>query len=56
MEKVDSSAKKSYWLGKLSTGGMSIDRILVFDDAGALEDLVRIEVSALGPHLILLSL
>jgi uncharacterized protein (DUF427 family) len=48
LEKLDSSTEKSYWLAKLSAAGKSTDRVLVFDDAGPLKDLVRIEVSALG--------
>ncbi len=52
LQKVDSSTKKPYWLGKLSAGGRSTDRVLVFDNAGPLKDLVRIEVSALGPSLL----
>jgi len=47
LEKVKST-DKPYWLGKLSAGGKSTDRVLAFDQAGSLEDLVRIEVSALG--------
>jgi hypothetical protein len=50
LEEVGSSAKKPYWLGKLSAGGKITDRVLVFDHAGPLGDLVRIEVSALGSH------
>jgi hypothetical protein len=50
LERVDPSAKKPYWLGKLSAGGKSTDRVLAFDHAGPLEDLVRIEVSALGVY------
>jgi len=61
LEQIPPDKKKSYWLGKLSAGGKSTDRVLAFDDAGALEDLVRVEVSALdgwfvedekllGPH------
>lgn len=46
LEKLDSSTK-SYWLAKLSIAGKSTDRVLVFEDAGPLKDLVRIEVSAL---------
>lgn len=47
LEKLDSSTK-SYWLAKLSIAGKSTDRVLLFEDAGPLKDLVRIEVSALG--------
>jgi uncharacterized protein (DUF427 family) len=48
LENLDSSTKKPYWLARLSAAGKSTDRVLVFDDAGPLKDLVRIEVSALG--------
>jgi hypothetical protein len=48
LEKNDLATKKPYWIGKLSAGGKSTKRVLAFDHAGALEDLVRIEVSALG--------
>ncbi|KAE9375685.1 DUF427-domain-containing protein [Stipitochalara longipes BDJ] len=61
LEKATSSAEKRYWLGKLIAGGKSTNRVLAFNHAGPLEDLVRIEVSALdgwfvedekllGPH------
>jgi len=61
LEKNQSDKKKSYWLGILSAGGNSTDRVLGFDHSGLLKDLVRIEVSALdgwfvedekllGPH------
>ncbi len=48
LEKLDPATKKRYWVAKLSAGGKSTDRVLAFDPPGALEDLVRIEVSALG--------
>jgi len=48
LEKSDPTTDESYWLGKLSAGGKSTDRVLAFDQAGPLENLVRIEVSALG--------
>lgn len=48
LEKVDPTTEKCYWLAKLSAGGKSTDRVLAFDASSALEDLVRIEVSALG--------
>ena len=53
MEKVDPATKKSYWIGKLSAGGKSTDKVLAFEDAGVLADLVRIEVSALGSFIAL---
>jgi hypothetical protein len=53
LEQIPPDKKKSYWLGKLSAGGKSTDRVLAFDDPGALEDLVRVEVSALGSSIML---
>lgn len=61
LTKQDSSTKKPYWLGILTSGPRSISRVLAFDHSGPLENLVRIEVSALdawfvedekllGPH------
>ncbi|KFZ09328.1 hypothetical protein V502_08818 [Pseudogymnoascus sp. VKM F-4520 (FW-2644)] len=47
LEKVDPTTEKCYWLAKLSAGGKSTDRVLAFDHSSALEDLVRIEFSAL---------
>lgn len=48
LEKIDPSTKKCYWLARLSVGGKTTDRVLSFDPSGPLENLVRIEVSALG--------
>lgn len=48
LEEVDPTTEKCYWLAKLSSGGKSTDRVLVFDASTGLKDLVRIEVSALG--------
>lgn len=48
LEKVDPNTKKRYWIGRLKAGGKSTERVLVFDPSGPLENLVRIEVSALG--------
>jgi hypothetical protein len=48
LEKADPSTKKSYWVGRLRAGGKSTSRVLGFDPSGALENLIRIEVSALG--------
>jgi hypothetical protein len=50
LEEIDSSTTKSYWVGKLTAGGKSTERVLVFESSGPLVDLVRIEVSALGNH------
>jgi len=61
LEKIDPSTKKRYWLARLSAGDKTTDRVLSFDPSGQLENLVRIEVSALdawfvedekllGPH------
>jgi len=61
LEKVDPNTKKCYWLARLSAGGKTTERVLSFDPSGPLENLVRIEVSALdswfvedekllGPH------
>jgi hypothetical protein len=49
LEKNDSTTKKSYWVGKLSAGGKSTDRVLGLEE-GALKGWVRIEVSALGKY------
>lgn len=48
LEKSNKETKK-FWVGKLSAGGKSTERVLIFE-AGPLEGLVRIEVSALGNH------
>jgi hypothetical protein len=48
LEKIDPSTKKCYWLARLSAGGKTTDRVLSFDPSGPLENLVRIEVSALS--------
>jgi hypothetical protein len=48
LEKIDPSTTKCYWLARLSAGGKTTERILSFDPSGPLENLVRIEVSALG--------
>jgi len=48
LEKQEPASRKSYWLGTLTAGGKSTDRVLAFDRSGPLQDLIRIEVSALG--------
>ena len=48
LQKIDDSTEKSYWLAKLSAGDKTTSRVLAFDAAGPLENLVRIDVSALG--------
>jgi len=48
LKKLDPSTKKCYWLARLSAGGKSTERVLSFDPAGTLENLVRVEVSSIG--------
>lgn len=48
MKRPDSETKKGYWVGTLSAGGKSTERVLVFESSGPLEGFVRIEVPALG--------
>jgi uncharacterized protein (DUF427 family) len=47
LEKVDQTTREGYWLAKITAGGKSSERVLAFDATGALQNLVRIEVSAL---------
>ncbi|TVY34959.1 hypothetical protein LSUB1_G006592 [Lachnellula subtilissima] len=61
LTKTAPDTKNCYWLGTLTSGTSSTSRVLAFDPSGPLENLVRIEVSALdawfvedekqlGPH------
>jgi uncharacterized protein (DUF427 family) len=61
LTKTEPSTKKCYWLGTFTSGSSSTSRVLAFDPSGPLENLVRIDVSALdawfvedekllGPH------
>lgn len=53
LEKLVPSTAGDFWVGKLTAGGKSTERVLVFESSGSLTNLVRIEVSALGKSLLL---
>ena len=50
LEKLGTVTDSGYWVGRLTAGGKTTERVLVFESAGLLENLVRIEVSALGSN------
>jgi len=45
LQKLDEGSDKGYWLGRLSAGGKTTDRVLGFE--GGLKGLVRVEVGAI---------
>ncbi len=48
LEKIEEGKAKAFWLARLSAGEKSTERVLVFSTTGPLQDLIRIEVAALG--------